>query len=1539
MNPQVPLMVFNGAVVLLSIIITYLLTYRTGFVRWFFRELIVPRFENINKRYVRFQLYSDLKESMGLERYRRSFFFILFPVVLIFLKILATMILPTYNGIPTNTWGANDGLLFLILLMPVGILLSRANIRWFRHGLILGTIGAGVLYVLRRLPIEALEPIRLLPSTYPLFTFVAGIFLVYSAKLITNYPGNYHFIMNHRIFMRRSSTNIFGEKINPVKKGLNGILNIYLAIIPLLMLVNMNNIYRAFAAYLHARRTDEEAQVVYSAASKGDLISSTVSQILQDVGANMLVNITTTGLAIITFFTIAFAVLPLSRGMFQYRIFSILGHLQDALEQTKSEDEVLLQFDRYKKEFKDVGSIGDLLIFVLMFDAILSLLVNLVSTSITAGDVTIPLIGLTFIPVNNLILLLMMIKVQIYGAIIIGLILSRTVFKEEKRDLDFFKNVQTSFFGRDLDLRYFRLGKIEEFDPKPYMQRTDDVEIWIERAQQLRKMYRHSVARKCIKKGVKLMPDDPRVRTLQAVLLSSEGLHWSAERRFRDTIDRYPEYGPVFYEYGKHLFFVGKREEALEMFKEASRNLPDSHKPLDYAGWAYLMMERYDEARRVLNVASSMAETKFRPWINLAKARNELNDQEGAMAALRKALFNNIEDLTSWAVLGDVNAHLGNRRKAIFCFEVAEEVEISSFIYLKRGQAFRYVGSRNIAKEWFAKAFFNFQKVMDRTEEVAEDKGLFGLFNEDLDIISRDIVGLAHFDTWLMEVDEIRDPYFLREEAERERGYSLVGLSILWRERGDVDKSLSYAEQAVELYHRRIEGLKDSRDAVLGFEDKALRSLGRTLLHKDEYHAASEAFATAFRFSGQVLDLYLAAEALVRLGRAQPFPIQQISSFEDAITLLDEALEIYRKKKRRSAQDRFMFVEAGVMKGQVLEILGGYDKALEHFIEMRKEKEVEHFKQYWKALGDLFRNYQHEEYGVDEDGAYFLAAVTDTAKYYQEAEECYEKALEIAPSDTDTLLGLGILYALDNNEERTYETVEKLLAMSANVPWALKNLRNNLAFRKYMKRSRFQRMVKHYAQIFGPKAREQRDLVRLRRAASRTKRIKNAAIKARAEVEPAPVVEDAGRPEVPVTTTEVTPPTETDIPVATTEVTPPVVSEIHVESPTVEPDTPDSILEADEELLDIPEAEVEMVVDGETREEGDTHHLLGPTQDGEISVESTEVVMEEGEAERPEEPTISVEEVTVETAAPKEDIVPDIFLRDADVAAKEAPITDTFSMATDVDGHVWEKLDIDEAGEMNMLGELRELEDDTLQSPMELAQLKISATVEDEPEEDTAFWEVVTDDIREAGEEKAAHDIADTWGDQRSRYKALHMVAGVGKGVRDRVTRGMESVGEAGKAVRSGLSDIDNARETVKQVADRLDAGVGNILNKMGAVGKKGLDSITGKRPIPADMDMQFTVDTGIETEEDLEDEDDTKPGVLGSIFGAASGSIGSRFGRTTPGDEIEDVDDFLDEDEEDYEFLCADCNTLLIVGETHRPVVAVCYKCGARYRLDEEHR
>ncbi len=1040
----------NVLVLLLALFICYRVAYRTRFVEWFFSDVIVPQFTRINKRYVRFTLYKDQYKSIGLERYHHAFMFGFLPVSIIGVKSISIGLLYFGVGEGYEEW---DFLTFFVLISPVMMLFHGSNLQHLKMGLIIGLflgaavygfnnygeeyLGADSISDMEEFTIEfgnlsadvenltgaelnftdqsgdyefRLGP-RLIQNGKLFITWnfalYAGLLLIFSFQLVKSYAGNYNFLKYHRVFQNASRTTIFGKKVSFVQVLINKILNLYLWLMPFVMLNSLAGI--ALGNY----------------SSGGPLAEYVLPRMEGIIGEGTFLEILLTNLlTLYIFIFIGLVALPLSKGMFQYKIFKVLGNFQDIVEEEKSDENIIKGYMNYLGEFSDVSSLGDLIMFILIFDTVLGFFVEF-------SDIfTFP-----FLSQNDIILLSAILKVEVYTCILLSILR----YKEEKKGTDFFDMIQESFRGDYIDLKFFRLGSVAGFKQKKYMKYNKQMskQEVVENIHVLMAMYRYELALKLTEKLYKRDKKDPEVQRL--LLRCYDSLGWNV--KFNSLVKKLiKKFGDTDYNlhlaHGRYYFYLQNYPWAVESLQRCLLINPRCEEAHFYMGRSQIEIEDYVKANDSFEQVYRLNPKNFVNLYYYGLTSLHSQDYVQSMRLLREAIEADINHLNVWELLGDNYLRLGKEKEAAQCFTLVLESE-NEHMYLTRARAYQIIGDNEKFREHLEmaeedlsnrifgalqnfrhsdiyhdiKAQFEDPTIQKRpSEELPQNVALrlgeiYDHRDLEVDISSLEegvayvrLRGLLTGEADRKDKRQVLRKYKLQKkmDAIRELGSGFLDLGDIEFLRGNMLSAIYYYRIAERIYLKEAEFKFTD---FVGFEDIVYRRIGDVLTRLGHFDQAVEAHLKSLEINGdQSVEYFKAGLNYYLASFDMEFPLQEASALSSAISFFSRAIRVSRPRLQ-NPYFRYLYVLSAYFRGKAMEVMNGFDKASTYLESVSEE--MESYNSLWLALAEAYVYYEKEVWETNEEGRYILKYTTDKGKYYDRAREVLGQVLKQDPTNQE----------------------------------------------------------------------------------------------------------------------------------------------------------------------------------------------------------------------------------------------------------------------------------------------------------------------------------------------------------------------------------------------------------------------------------------------------------------------------------------------------------------------------------------------------------
>jgi len=953
----------NMVVLMAALLTAYIVVYEFRFIKNLFSDIFVPTFPKMDKKFIRFDTLESGEEDIGLERYNTAFFAVFLSLFIIIYKAILGAIFPWTS----SSW---QWLSFIVIISPWTIIFSKKNRFWLRVGVIAGAMGALIMGGLGNFAAEALQ-VDNEGGWLAFYGFMAGIFLVYSTKLVTEYPGNYHFLYNHRIFQNKSGTMVSGQKVSPVTKILNNVLNIYLVFLPLIML---NSLYGIFAPDSTFGQSD----------AVGDMAAN--------IPFGGIENIIFAVFAVVVIVKFFFADLPLVKGMFQFRVFSILGVFQDVLEKSEDDETVIKGYDAFKKEYKNVTGLGDMLLFVLIFDAFLGFFV--------AYGTGLEL----FLPRDVLITVSAILKAEVYACIIIGVVLSKTLMRREKPKEDFFKTLQKSFYGDVINLRHLRMGEIEKFDSSSYRSKQGlSVQQWSETVRELQNKGRYYVPgalglvevpliAKLLKRALTEHPENPDLLALQAKTLSNIGHNAKADKLFKELEEKHPDNLMALYYKGLHEYYTARYDQSEVTLKKVVAADAKFANAAYYLGRAHVDTNDYQSGFLALETAITANPKHDDALVKRARCHMELGRYTDAWNEVISSIEADINNLDVWTLAGEIAMHLGDTGVAEVCLNVSKPLEFGSQIWVKRLRALQLQGNEeqfamtsSASIKFYTSVIEDMTIALEQVSRYAAGQAIKEAFEEVISVMK----------TYTVK-DVMKEDLTLFRIIER-LGWSYTNrgmIRALMDEEELARKDFHEAYRVYDKYNFLRPGSIKPGEKAFGFEDVVFRYMGDIYLERGLLTEAEDMYGKALHLGERLpIEYYKLGLAYMGMSEASPTAMEKANYLEKAIEIFDQGFE--EAARVPSVQNRFIMNRIAIAKGRVLPILGGFEKTFTHFkdyLEMFPEQA-----QINVELGKAYRAYRKEDWVFNEGRMELLSSSEDPAINVEAAKAQFVEALRLNP--------------------------------------------------------------------------------------------------------------------------------------------------------------------------------------------------------------------------------------------------------------------------------------------------------------------------------------------------------------------------------------------------------------------------------------------------------------------------------------------------------------------------------------------------------------
>lgn len=164
---------------------------------------------------------------------------------------------------------------------------------------------------------------------------------------------------------------------------------------------------------------------------------------------------------------------------------------------------------------------------------------------------------------------------------------------------------------------------------------------------------------------------DPEIETELAIALLRTGRNDDALARLKRTTKRKPPYAPAFRELGYLLGAMERYDEAVEALHRGLEIAPMMPELSIELGYVWLRRRSFSDAKvafgRALGISPHLPGALF----GMAKAHQELGENQAAAECFRHCLLGRPNDTQSWTNLGHCLLELGQLDAGYECFRTA----------------------------------------------------------------------------------------------------------------------------------------------------------------------------------------------------------------------------------------------------------------------------------------------------------------------------------------------------------------------------------------------------------------------------------------------------------------------------------------------------------------------------------------------------------------------------------------------------------------------------------------------------------------------------------------------------------------------------------------------------------------------------------------------------------------------------------------------------------------------------------------------------
>jgi tetratricopeptide (TPR) repeat protein len=178
----------------------------------------------------------------------------------------------------------------------------------------------------------------------------------------------------------------------------------------------------------------------------------------------------------------------------------------------------------------------------------------------------------------------------------------------------------------------------------------------------------------CFEKAIALEPRLPLAHKKLGQALAAMGRGEDADTAFGEYFDRDPEKGKVAV--GAQHLKAGRKDEAVQCFRDALRENPDNVDAMRWLGNVYLRdKEHLSDAEALLRRATQLAPDFTAAWILLGGVLHERKRNVESIDCYRKAIELEPENAFTWGALGNAYAFAGYPEKGAEAYAKSVELD------------------------------------------------------------------------------------------------------------------------------------------------------------------------------------------------------------------------------------------------------------------------------------------------------------------------------------------------------------------------------------------------------------------------------------------------------------------------------------------------------------------------------------------------------------------------------------------------------------------------------------------------------------------------------------------------------------------------------------------------------------------------------------------------------------------------------------------------------------------------------------------------
>jgi tetratricopeptide (TPR) repeat protein len=167
--------------------------------------------------------------------------------------------------------------------------------------------------------------------------------------------------------------------------------------------------------------------------------------------------------------------------------------------------------------------------------------------------------------------------------------------------------------------------------------------------------------------------------TVLAIALRKLGRNEEALSRLKRAIKRRPPYAPAFHELGYLLFLLKRDNESIETLRQGLEIAPMMPELSLQLGFVFLRQRNCSEAKRAFARALEILPDSADALSGMARAHQEIGENEAAADYLRRHLRQRPENIGAWINLGHCLLELGQVEAGYDCFRTAAQGSPTSY--------------------------------------------------------------------------------------------------------------------------------------------------------------------------------------------------------------------------------------------------------------------------------------------------------------------------------------------------------------------------------------------------------------------------------------------------------------------------------------------------------------------------------------------------------------------------------------------------------------------------------------------------------------------------------------------------------------------------------------------------------------------------------------------------------------------------------------------------------------------------------------------